>query len=164
MRKVFWWSAVLYGAVLLVLAWTLPADGVVLHSGPDGPDRYGSKAELLGVTAAVGAGTALLFGALAELFMARVDLTSPLVNLPYKTWWTRTPERTATARRMLTDDLYGVGAGTLVFLALALGAVQYLAEWVTAALVGVFVVAVLGWCVHGVTRRYRPRPGAEPDG
>lgn len=157
MRRVFWGSVGFYAAALAVLAWTLPADGVVLHSGPDGPDRYGSRAELIGVMAAVGAGMALLFGLLAELLVARVDLRSPMVNLPHKEWWTETPERMSAARRMLKDDLYGFGAGTLVFLALMLGAVQHLPEWTLAVLTGVFVAAVVAWCLRMATRRYRPR-------
>lgn len=160
MRKAFWWSVAGYAVVLIVCAAVLPADGVVLHSGWNDPDRYGTSAELVGVMAGVGAGVALLFAVLGRTMAGRIDLTSPIVNLPHKAWWTSTPERVATARRMLADDLYGFGAATMVFLSLMLVATQGLAAWVTAVLAGIFVLAALGWCAYLMTRRYRP---AEPE-
>lgn len=157
MRKVFWWSLGFYAAVLGVQAWTLPAEGVVLHSGLSGPDRYGSKVEFLGVMAGVGVGMALLFCVLGELLIARTDLRSPLVNLPHKEWWTETPERMSQARGMIINDFYGFGAATVVFLALTMGAVQYLPAWVAGVLVVLFLAGIAGWCVVIMSRRYRPR-------
>lgn len=145
-----------YAAVLAVLWFVLPADGVVLHSGPSGPDRWGSRVEFVAVMAAVGAGITLLFDLIGTFLISRVDLSSAVVNLPHKAWWTATAERTARARHMMMTDFYGLGAATMVFMALMAALVQVSASWLPLTATGAAVVLVLGWCVHLMTRRYRP--------
>lgn len=156
MRQVFWGSAAIYAATLVVLWFLLPADGVVLHSGPSGPDRWGSRLELIVVMALVGAGIAALFGVIARHLTRRQDLTSPVVNLPHKDWWTATPERARRAKAMLTDGLYGIGAGTMVFMSVLTMLVQFADTWITLVVVGTYLAAVLAWCAHIAARRYRP--------
>ncbi|MCR3720542.1 MULTISPECIES: hypothetical protein [Prauserella salsuginis group] len=156
MRGVFWSSVLLYAAVLVVLWFVLPADGVVLHSGLSGPDRWGSRGEFITVMAAVGAGLTVLVDVIASRLISRVAITSPMVNLPHKAWWSATPERSARAQRMMTADCYVLGAGTMVFISLMAVLTQFADPWIALTTAGVGVLALLGWSVQLMTRRYRP--------
>ncbi|GAA1196214.1 hypothetical protein [Prauserella alba] len=155
-RGVFWSSVLLYAVVLVVLWFVLPADGVVLHAGPGGPDRWGSRAEFVTVMAAVGAGLTVLVDVIATRVIDRVELSSPLVNLPHKAWWSATPARSARAQRMMVADCYGLGAGTMAFISLMAILTQFAAPWLALTTAGAGILAVLGWSIHLMTRRYRP--------
>jgi uncharacterized BrkB/YihY/UPF0761 family membrane protein len=153
-------SAVVLAVVLLVLAAVLP-DRVPLHFGPSlEPDAVGDRGTFLALAAGAGALVAGLLGGLAAS-MSRVPLGA--VNVPHAAYW-KTPEREPVLRRRLRDDLLVIGSLTLLLLAVVFALTgeaavddSRLSPWAYAVL-AVYVVAVLGYCVHLFTRRYRPPP------
>ena len=102
------------------------------------------------VFALVGAVVAALLGGGAAL-ARRLPLQSAWVNLPHKDWWMATPEREQRARTRLAEQLYTIATATMVLVGTALVLTVVAARrdepdlvaggWV----VGVLVVAVLGW-------------------
>ncbi|CAM3336549.1 DUF1648 domain-containing protein [Nocardioides dubius] len=166
MRAAFWASSGAFVVVWVIGLLTLP-DRVPLHFGGGGdPDRWGSRTEALVTTGLIGGGLVLLFWVLAR-WLPRAP--SELLNLPAadKRWWLATEERTAELRRRLSDDLYGIGAVT-VLLIVVLEAITVvishhdepsLPGWLW-LIVGGYLAGIIGWSIWATTRRYRtPRDG-----
>jgi uncharacterized BrkB/YihY/UPF0761 family membrane protein len=102
----------------------------------------------------VGAG--LVF---AAVLVSRVSAEH--INVPNRDYWTA-PERLPRLRRRLSTDLLVIGALTFLLLAAAFAltgraAVEDapLSPWAY-VVVGAYLVAVGGYCVHIVRRRYQP--------
>ncbi|PPK97936.1 uncharacterized protein DUF1648 [Kineococcus xinjiangensis] len=163
-RAAFLAAALLYAAVVAVSAVVLP-ERVPVHFGPGGEaDSYSSRAWAVTVDVVLGAALTALFAGLAA-WMRRVPLD--LVNVPHPEHW-KTPERAPELRRRLRDDLYGIGAATLLLLAALTALVTRTAvsgserlPWGALVLVVVYLVGIGIWTVRTLTVRYRPA-GTKP--
>ncbi|MFS3127128.1 DUF1648 domain-containing protein [Nocardioides sp. Bht2] len=161
MRAAFWASCAAL-LVVGVVGWLTLPDRVPLHFGGTGaPDRWGSRNEAVLTTALLGGGLVLLFWALAR-WLPRAPAS--LINLPEadKRWWLATEERTTELRRRLTDDLYLIGAATVLLIV----AVEVMTLTISNdpeprtpfwfwVIVGGYLVGVIGWTVWAIARRYR---------
>lgn len=153
-----------YAALVCVAAVSLP-DRVPVHfDGSGGADRWGSRWEALVAFAAVGALVWAAFDGSA-LLIRRIGIE--WLNLPHKRWWTETPDREATARARIAEDLHLLGLLTMLLLIAVLSSQILVAadpepalpRW-TWLVIGVYFLASLGWCVWMLVGRYRP---ARPD-
>jgi hypothetical protein len=154
--------SVLVYLALLGWAWVALPDGrVPLHFGGGGqPDRFGTRTEALVTFAAIGLVLAGVLAAMAGLVGSR-RIGWQLMNLPHKAYWS-TEERRPRARRMMAEDLAWLGAMTMGLLGALLVATVTAARrdgglppWFWAVL-GLYLVLVLGWTVRMQTYRYRP--------
>ena len=167
-RAAFLASVLLHAVVLAVAAAVLP-ERVPLHFGAGlRADRWGERGELLLADALVAVLLAALFAGLAAL-TARVPLE--LVNVPSPAYW-KAPEHEAELRRRLRDDVLGLGAATLVFVAAACALTVHAAATGTgrlsvafAVLLVLFLGGTVAWCAHLVLVRYAvPHAGPPPRG
>ncbi|MGY1722991.1 DUF1648 domain-containing protein [Blastococcus sp. SYSU DS0533] len=161
-----WWF--LGGAVSSAAAWgwslvRLP-DRVPVHFGGAGdPDRWVGRAEALWTSGLLAVGMALLFAGLVRLVHRA---PAHLFNVPPPEHWKR-PEHLPHLRALVADDLWWIGAWTLLLIAavqvLVVRAAQLadprLDGWAFAVL-GLYLLAVLGRVGWMLTRRYAvPAPG-----
>ncbi|HEY9565086.1 MAG TPA: DUF1648 domain-containing protein [Nocardioides sp.] len=162
MARVTFWVTVLAHAGVCTVGWFVLPERVPLHFAGSGEvDRWGSRPEAVLTMALVGAGMALLFWALAN-WVPRAPETLLNINERDKKWWLSTPDRTVELRRRLSADLFGFGAATMLLLIvvelITLGVARdeepSMTPWIWLAL-GIYLVGVLGACVHLATRRYR---------
>ena len=122
-------------------------------------DSYGSKWAGVALAAGLGIFMVMLFLGCAWL-AGRIDLA--LVNVRYPEFW-KAPDNERRLRQRLADDMYHVGAATLVLLAGVFGFVteaavagrSELSSWSVALLVG-YLLYTGGWTGWLLTRRYRP--------
>lgn len=154
-------SGVLYACAVVWSAARLPPDGVPLHFGADGAaDRFGSRAELL--TGHIVLGALMLGVGIGVVCLARWGPLS-LMNVPHKDYWT-SAERRPRFRRMLALDLALMMSAVIVFLGLVpvagVAAVNAdpagLSPFALWSVVGLFVLALLLWCLWLAKYRYRP--------
>lgn len=160
-RICFWLTAAAFG-VTLIAAYVLYPERTPLHWGADGkPDRWGSRLEAVLTVGGIGAGLIVLFALLA-IWAPRIP--KELINLPRrsKQWWTKTPEREAEFRRRFGVDAYVVGAMTVGFLSIVTVVTIVSArtgndlQVVAIVATGIYVLAVLAWCIYLVRVRYAP--------
>jgi uncharacterized membrane protein len=160
------WFLAAAGTFAAAWGWSLARlpDRVPVHFGGGGePDRWAGRAEALWTFGLLSLAMALLFAGLVAL-IARAP--AELVNVPNPGYWKRT-EHLPQLRRLVADDLWLIGAWTLLLLA----AVQVLVVraarlpdprldgWAVAVL-GLYLLAVLGRVGWMLTRRYAiPDPG-----
>lgn len=161
MRAAFWGcSAALLGVWLI--GWLTLPDRVPLHfSGSGSPDRWGSRGEALLTVALVGGGLVLLFWLLAR-WVPRAP--AELVNIAPadKRWWFSTDERSAELRRRIADDLYLIGAATLVLVVVIEAVTLAISHhedpalpWWLLPIVGCYLAGLIAWSIWAVGRRYR---------
>ncbi len=138
----------------LVWAAVVGPDRMPLHYGPHGADRWGSKAQFLTWTGAVGALMAALFGGLA---LAGPRLPAGLINTPHRDVWLA-PEHRPEFDRVFRSAMWSLGAPALMlFAALNVSAAdEGHHSGLTPPLIGavaVWLIAVMGWLI---TRLFRP--------
>lgn len=142
----------------------LPAR-VPTHFGVGGEvDDWSSRSTALWVEAGLGLGTVALFAGLVWL----VGRTPPTwVNVPHPQYW-KQPEHLPTLRRLVQDDLWLLGAWTLLLIAVlqvlvvsAAGMARPDIDPGAAIATAVYVAGVLGRVVWMYARRYAvpPRDG-----
>ena len=162
-RVAFVVAALLYAAVVAVSALVLP-ERVPVHFGPGGEaDSYETRTWAITVDVVLGTALTALFAGLAA-WMRRVPLD--FVNVPHPEHW-KTPEHEPELRRRLRDDLYGVGAATLLLLAALTAVITRVAveggdrlPWGALGLVLAYLVGMAVWTVRALTVRYRPPAAA----
>jgi hypothetical protein len=158
-------GAVVYALVAWSSASRLPEHRVPLHVNTAGQvDESASRAGA--ITYFIGIGAALLILALAVLFMTRL-VPVRFLNIPNKQYWT-TPERARIVRQMMIWDLAVIF--TMPFLALSFIPINIalLSEdpntsglWIIIP-IGVWLLAMLGYAIWMVARRYRPPRSDSP--
>ncbi|WP_337059483.1 DUF1648 domain-containing protein [Kineococcus sp. G2] len=161
--KLFTGSVVLHAAAVVVAALVLP-QRVPTHFGGGGEaDDWSSRAGAVAVSALVGGALAALFTALAAGVRR---LPVDMVNVPNTRCW-RAPEHEAELRRRALDDLWTVGAATILLLTAAEGAIVQVAltgtgrlPWWFAAVLAAWLVGVLVWALTLGLTRYRVPGGA----
>lgn len=155
--RVFAAAAAACAAAWLWSWYRLPERVPVHFDGGGSPDAWSSRAGALWTAALLGLGTALVFA--GTVWLTR-RISVGLINTPHPRYWKR-PENVPRLRELMVEDLWLIGAWTMLLLA----AVQLLivreagqAEprldgWAVAVVVG-YVVVVLGQIVWMYTRRY----------
>ncbi|MCA0144665.1 DUF1648 domain-containing protein [Blastococcus sp. LR1] len=156
-RMGFVGAGVLFAAVWLWSLGRLP-ERVPTHFGGSGEaDAWSSRAVALGTFGVIGLGTAALFAGLVW-FVGRVPAEH--VNVPHPEYW-KQPEHLDRLRRLLAEDMWWLGASTLLLLA----AVQLLlvraaaleeprlGPWAVVAL-GTYLLVLGGRLAWMFTRRY----------
>lgn len=99
-------------------AWVvLPADGVVQHIGPDGPDRTGSRGGLLWPLLVSGPVVVCGLHWLVAAIVRSGDGTG--LNYPHKTYWLA-PERREAFRRRVVGEFDVFLAATMLLLVVVL--------------------------------------------
>lgn len=156
-------SVALY-AVVWAWSWSRLPERVPTHFDAGGePDDWSSRAAALGISGLLGFGTALLFLAIVWA-VPRVGVQ--FVNVPNPQYWKR-PENLARMRVLAVEDLWWLGAWTMLLLAAVVWLVVRAATaedpalglWPLVLVVG-YLVAVLGRVAWTYTRRYAvPPPG-----
>lgn len=164
MKRLFWLS-LMVGAVVTAASWFVLPDRVPLHFGVSEADQWGSRTEAVVFFALVIGGLGLLFWGLA---VAVPRVPEALLNLPErdKAWWLATAERRIELNRMVREDLYAIGAATMIFffavegliIGVADDAEPSLGPWFYVML-SVYMVGVLGYTGYMVAVRYRAPRG-----
>lgn len=159
--RALWASVAVYAAVVAWAGTVLP-DRVPLHWGASSEsDRWGSRTEAVLTFAALGVFLTAMFVAMAWVG-ARASMS--WLNIPHKDYWTQ-PEREATTRHRVVDDIAWIGVLSMVFIwALPIVTVQAardpshaLPAWFFVVLVA-WLVALLGYCVWMVAVRWKVPP------
>ncbi|WP_431943801.1 DUF1648 domain-containing protein [Micromonospora marina] len=161
-RRAFAAAAGIYAVVVVCCALFWP-ERVPLHFGFGlDADSYGSKWAGVALATAIGCSMIALFAGCAWI-AGRINLD--LVDVRHADFW-KAPENEQRLRRMLADDMYQVGAATLVLLAGVLGFVteaavtgrDELSWWAVVLLAGylAYIVAWTGWLLTGRYRTDRP--------
>ncbi|MCF6745929.1 DUF1648 domain-containing protein [Blastococcus sp. KM273128] len=160
------WFLAAAAACAAAWGWSLARlpERVPVHFGGAGePDRWAGRAEALWTSGLLALGTALLFAGLVGL-VGRVPAHS--LNVPNPDYWKR-PEHLPRLRALVAEDLWWIGAWTLLLFAavqvLLVRAAQLpdprLDGWAYAVL-GLYLLAVLGRVGWMLTRRFAvPEPG-----
>ncbi|MTK02649.1 DUF1648 domain-containing protein [Micromonospora sp. CP22] len=146
-------AAVGYGA----LVWP---ERVALHFGTDlRADSYSSRGTAILVAVVLGLCLVAMFVGLAAL-VGRIPID--LLNVPHPSYW-KQPEHVAELRRRSAEDIYHLGAVTMLFL---VGVLVLAVQASTSAdhrlsgaapilLVG-YLGYLIGWTIWLWLRRYRP--------
>jgi hypothetical protein len=155
-------------AVYAIAAWwaaaQLPDDRVPMHVNTAGQvDRYGSRASA--ISSFIGLGSVLLVLAVGCVFLCRF-VPVKWLNIPHKEYWTD-PQRTSAVRQMIVWDMavfFGIPLLALSSVPINIALMSrnpagVSALWIIGP-IGVMVVALVGYAIWVVTRRYRP-PASE---
>jgi sterol desaturase/sphingolipid hydroxylase (fatty acid hydroxylase superfamily) len=155
-------AALVFTAAWLWSLGRLP-ERVPIHFGGSGEaDTWSSRTAALWVFAGLGLGTAALFAGLVW-FLGRIPAEH--MDVPHPEYWKR-PEHLGRLRRLVAEDVWWLGASTLLLLAVLLVLVvraagmdePRLGPWGPVA-IGIYLLGVLARTAWVLTRRYAvPRP------
>jgi hypothetical protein len=157
-------SAAVYATAAWWAATRLPDHGVAMHIDRSGHvNQYGSRASA--VTYFVGLGGVLLLLAVAVVCLCRWTPVRYL-NIPNKDYWI-TPERAPIVRRMIVWDaavIFSMPLLALSFIPVSIALetdnpAGVSALW-TIGPIGILLVALAGYVIWMVVRRYRFQPPA----
>ena len=155
-------AALFAGAWLWSLA-RLPERVPTHFAGSGRPDAWASRTAALWTSALLALGVAALFAGLVR-FLRRVP--GEHIGVPHPEYW-KQPEHLPRLRRLVAEDLWLLGAWTLLLLAVvqvlvvraAALAEPRLDAWAFVA-IGLYVMGVIARAGWMSTRRYAvPRPG-----
>lgn len=159
-------TCVLYAAATAWAAISLPQGPIPTHWSGFGDvpaDGWSSRSETIWLLVGIGAVMAAIIAGIIALFV-RFD-SLPGLNVPNKEYWIR-PENLPQARARAIADVAGIGAATMaLMITVSISIVQASHDsagrspgWI-GILFAVWFVAVIGWTVWMVTKRWAIPPG-----
>src|ERR1700756_562767 len=152
-------------AIYTVAAWwaaaRLPETGVAMHvNGAGEVDRYGTRASAINFF--IGLGALVVVLAIGSVCLSRFGPLKRL-NIPHKEYWTQ-PQRGPVVRQMIMWDMAVIFGITLLGLSsvpinIALMSSNPAGVSMLTLLVpiGAMLIAMVGYLIWMVTRRYRPK-------